>query len=88
MGPTVWELLGPIPILNRSKVDITACSGRGIVSPGRICGCLGDSAVEASARRRAWESTWRVLRRVCRRGENIVAAVVSEVMVELEKYLV
>jgi hypothetical protein len=29
-----------------------------------------------------------VLRRVCRRGENIVAAVVPEVMVRLEKYLV
>ena len=29
IGPTVWDELGPIPIENKSKVDITACSALG-----------------------------------------------------------
>ena len=29
MGPTVWLELGPIPIENRSNVEMTACSALG-----------------------------------------------------------
>ena len=29
IGPTVWDELGPIPIENKSKVDMTACSALG-----------------------------------------------------------
>jgi len=37
IGPTVWDELGPIPIENKSKVDITACSALG----GRPTSLLG-----------------------------------------------
>jgi hypothetical protein len=51
IGPTVWEELGPIPIENKSKVEITACSALG-GNPTLLASGIGGRwmLVEGSAR--------------------------------------
>ena len=43
--PRVCELEGPIPTLKRSKVDITACSGRGLSSFVSLALCSMPDAI-------------------------------------------